>query len=389
MRISNSFLHFFPRQATYHEDIKHILTLLSQASNLSNIRLRIFVTSRPEYHVGQGFNDLPEPTRKNFKLQAISEKVIEQDILLYLKYKLGLIRDEQLMRDKQSLPTDWPGGDVLQRLAHRSAGLFICAATICRFVGDQAFNPRRRLDRLLGEGTNQQLAIETLDEMYSQILTTSIIEGRKKRDIEEISERFKRVVGSILALFFPLPQRALTSLLGEDKIETQATLNSLRSVLEVPEPSNNSRAIRWLHLSFRDFLLDPQRCSDPRLQVDEKKTHGELLSDCLRCLSNTLIQDICNLQHPGVLTAEVDKHRVENALPTYVQYACRYWVSHLEQSGIVLQDDDKVHELLKKYLLRWLEALSLLKKLSEGIHAVKMLDAIITVNSAQTGNVPI
>ena len=372
-----------------NKDIKQILTLLSQASNLSNIRLRIFVTSRPENHIGLGFAKLLESTRKKFKLQDVSDKVVEQDIFLYMKHGLGLMRDERLMRDTRSLPSDWPGDDVLQLLARRSAGLFIYAATICRFLEDQDFNPHKRLDRLLEGGTNEQSATETLDEIYTQILTTSILEGRKERDIEEISERFKRVVGSILAIFSPLPQTALTSLLGEDKIETQATLDSLRSILDVPETTNNSRAIRLLHQSFRDFLLDPQRCSDSRLQVDEQRTHGELLSDCLRCLSNTLMQDICNLRHPGALTAEVDKIRLENALPTYVQYACRYWIYHLGQSGIVLRDNDKVHEFLKKYFLRWLEALSLLGNLSEGIRAFEVLDFIIAVNIPQTGNVPI
>ena len=357
-----------------NQDIKQILTLLSQASNLSNIWLRIFVTSRPENHIGLEFRNLPEPTRKNLKLQAISEKVVEQDILRYLEHEFRLIRRER------RLPTDWPADGILQRLARESAGLFIYAATIRRFIGSKDFHPPERLSRLLETSTSQKSATKALDVMYKQILTTTIIEGREDCDIEEISERFKRVVGSILILFSPLAENALCALLQEDENKIQITCNSLSSVLDVPETTDDDRPIRFLHLSFRDFLLDPQRCSDPQLQVDEKKTHGDLLSDCLRCLSDTLIQDTCKLRHPGVLTAEV-KNRLKNVLPAYVEYASQYWIYHLDQSGIVLHDNDKVHEFLKKHFLHWLEALSLLGNLSEGIRGVEVLNSVVTVSS--------
>ena len=97
-------------------------------------------------------------------------------------------------------------------------------------------------------------------------------------------------------------------------------------------------------------------------------------------MSTSLKQDICGLSAPGVLATDVERSRVDERLPPEVQYACLYWVQHLEKSGAQLFNDDRVHQFLQVHLLHWLEALSWMQKVSEGIVAIASLESIALVS---------
>ena len=91
------------------------------------------------------------------------------------------------------------------------------------------------------------------------------------------------------------------------------------------------------------------------------------------------MQDICGVGVPGVLTTDVERSRVEQCLTPDVQYACVYWVQHLQKSGNRLHDDDQVHKFLQVHLLHWLEAMSWMRKISEGILATSSLESLALV----------
>lgn len=101
---------------------------------------------------------------------------------------------------------------------------------------------------------------------------------------------------------------------------------------------------------------------------------------CIQLMSTSLKQDICGLSAPGVLATDVESSRVDERLPPEVQYACLYWVQHLEKSGAQLFDDNQVHQFLQVHSLHWLEALSWMQKISEGIVAVASLESIALVS---------
>jgi hypothetical protein len=92
--------------------------------------------------------------------------------------------------------------------------------------------------------------------------------------------------------------------------------------------------LRLHHPSFRDFLLDRNRCGDDNFWVDEKSTHKKLASCCLELMSapSGLREDMCSLLKPGTLRSEVEEETVGSSLPPELQYACCYWVEHLERS---------------------------------------------------------
>ena len=87
-------------------------------------------------------------------------------------------------------------------------------------------------------------------------------------------------------------------------------------------------------------------------------------------MSRTLRKDICNLGHAGTNISTVEPSQVRQCIPEEVQYACSYWIQHLEKSDVELADHDFVHTFLQGHFLHWLEALSLIGRMSEGVLSI-------------------
>ena len=187
----------------------------------------------------------------------------------------------------------------------------------------------------------------------------------------------RELLGSIIALFSPLSVASLSRLLRTTKQQVDRALKNIHAILEIPK--DETYPLRLHHPSFRDFLLDSNRCRDANFQVDEKETHQKLAARCIQLMSESLKQDICGLDAPGALIADVDSSRIERSLPPELQYACLYWIQHLQKSGTQLYDNDQVHQFLREHLLHWLEALGWMQKVSEGIYATSTLESIATV----------
>ncbi|KAG0645104.1 hypothetical protein D0Z07_9206 [Hyphodiscus hymeniophilus] len=95
--------------------------------------------------------------------------IINHDISLFLEYNLGTIRQEW------SLGADWPGEVVLKQLVLHACGLFIWAATTCRFIREGKRFARTRLDTILKASSSAVTAPEKhLNEIYLAVLKHSI-----------------------------------------------------------------------------------------------------------------------------------------------------------------------------------------------------------------------
>ena len=87
-------------------------------------------------------------------------------------------------------------------------------------------------------------------------------------------------------------------------------------------------------------------------------------------MNESLKQDICRIQDPSVLNSEVEDldTRSNRFLLLQLCYACKYWIPHLREAA--KPDDGLLHELktfCQEHLLHWVEALSLLGKVSSGV----------------------
>ncbi|KAF2466054.1 uncharacterized protein BDR25DRAFT_269130 [Lindgomyces ingoldianus] len=356
------------------EHIRLVIQLLSQAKYFTSIRLRFFLTSRPELPIRLGFKDI-SGKYEDLVLHQISMPVIEHDIKAFLQHELSKIRQDynKSVKSNRQLPFNWPGTEYIQKLVDMAIPLFIFAATVCRFIQDRRLGgPKEQLARILEHQNSQK---SNLDATYLTVLDHLLV-GLRESQKQEVAERFRQVVGSIVILASPLSTHSLARLLrvSLDTIEDQ--LDLLHSVLSIPPDLN--APVQLLHLSFRDFLVDPEKGREQEkypFWVDERQTHELLAAQCLKLLltGDTLKRDVCNLRLPKTRRSEIDQQTIDACLPPEVQYACRYWVYHWKESKCLIRDDNLVDCFLTHHLLHWLEAMSLLGWVLESISMVNDL----------------
>jgi hypothetical protein len=367
------------------DDIRVILQLLVELNGHDTTRLYIFITSRPDIPLRLGFRAMPGIVYYDLVLHNIPRDIVDQDISVFFKVKFREIRD-----DFEDIAADWPGNEKNDLLVQKAEGLFIYAATVCRFVkGDDQWSPQDLLHLCLpSDGSDRHHDWKhdipctsptwELDEIYTQILQHSFKNVTDQRNKDKLAEMFRQVIGSLSILSEPLSAAALAKLLEVRLEPINFRLRHLHSLLNIPK--DQGAPIRLLHPSFRDFLLDKQRCRDQALWVDERRRHKALAQCCVRLMSSKLGRDICGVRAPDLPAQGIDSGRLEQYIPPEVQYACLYWVQHLQRSGAQLYDDDQVHQFLREHLLHWVEALSWMGKTSEGILAILSLEAQILVS---------
>ncbi|KAF2650905.1 hypothetical protein K491DRAFT_113823 [Lophiostoma macrostomum CBS 122681] len=355
------------------EDIQAILQLLTRAKDMQPVSLRVLVTSRPELHIRLGFKQIPNGTYQNLVLHEVAKNTIEHDIHLFYEHELSVIRDARM------LSPDWPTADQIRALVDLAVPLFIFAATVCRYIGTKGGHPEGYLSKVLAY---QKSNFSQIDRTYLPILEQLLVE-QEEDEKEAWLQAFRKLVGSIVVLESPLSIASLAHLLQVPQKEIACRLDALHSVLSVP--NNQDIPVRLLHLSFRDFLVDRKRQGKNQFCIDARDTHKSLASFCLELMSGPdgLRRDICNLSGLGTVRSEIDEGTVTRYLSPELQYACRYWVNHLQQSQQKIADRDATYLFLQKHFLHWFEAMSLMKESNRCIHLLTNLQAL-TIPTADT-----
>lgn len=351
-------------------DVRIIIRLLPSLQEAKAIRLRIFLTSRPELPILLGFSKIANHDYQDLALHEIPEKVTEHDISLYLKDRFATIRRER------NMPPSWPGDDVINDLVAMSVPSFISAATVCRYIENSKWNPTTRLAELLKD---QARYATKMDKTYQPILTRLLC-GQDDDELEQqqLLQEFQEIVGVIILLAVPLSINALSPFLGIRPDLIGNRLGSFRSVLSVPD--NRDLPVRILHLSFRDFLVQ----SNSLFRVEEATKHADITGYCLATMRRHLKNNICNLEGPGTHRAEIDPQSIRRYIPPELQYSCRYWVLHLEQSNACSSVMEDVLLFLHGHFLHWVESMSLLGLVSDMVGILHLLQTVISVSSVDS-----
>ncbi|KAG9229948.1 hypothetical protein BJ875DRAFT_521629 [Amylocarpus encephaloides] len=318
------------------EDVRTILRLLAEARSLRTVRLRVFLTSRPEVPIRRSINLILEAERQDFILQDIPPAIVSHDITVFLQVNFEQIRNEV------QYGAEWLGNEVIEKLVRIAGNLFIWAATACRFVREGKKFAADRLSLILKENLEDTSAADSPTD-------DSSTDGSDTKD-------------------HAIPP--------DDHLNGMYT-----TVLEhsANTPKDPTRPLRLHHPSFRDFLLTKGRCSK-HFYVDERRSHQALAAGCIQLMSQALKKDICGLHAPGSQVSQVESSWIQKCLPPEVQYACLYWVQHLQRSDYQAYDGEEIHCFLQAHLLHWIEALGWIGKTSEGIQAILSLEAHILIN---------
>ncbi|KAL4783825.1 hypothetical protein BJX76DRAFT_348278 [Aspergillus varians] len=337
------------------KDIEVILELLPKVEKATHMAIRFFLTSRPESRIRFGFDQINHSDYQNTILQDLDVNMTKHDITIFLREEFSKIR------------RDWPGEQKIDDLATMAVPLFIVAATVCRFVADPRFDPEERLGQF-----SKDLPGTKMDKTYQPILNQLLT--KDESDTDMLVNHFQNTIGVIILLAAPLSLNSLAELLGMSEGSISRQLNLFYSVLTVPKDPN--LPVRPLHLSFHDYLVDEHRKkkgSTSRFWVDEREKHNFIAGQCLIVMGRYLRKNICKLPTYGTRQTEIDPAAIASSLPPTLQYACRYWVYHLNQSSAPAINLNQVLPFLEEHFLHWLESMSIIGPISESLNAVDTL----------------
>jgi hypothetical protein len=354
-----------------------LLPLLLDTVDNAEIPMKLLVTSRPEQSILAIIKDhVPAGKMRRVDLQAIPAAEVQADISLYLTEELKRISSRRRL-------TSWPPPAAVNELVRRTGVLFVYASTVIGFVGDPRYSAQARLSVVFktSSASSQSTSLYLqLDGLYMQLMYTAVqkrgmtivydgTQHPQPRLVDtELCRRLRTVVGSIVLLRDPVSLNTLGDVLwDEDRDEIGITARMLSSVLLVTD----DQPIHTLHPSFREFLLDSNRCSDEHFQVNQGERHLHIALGCLLVMNKHLHRNMCDVKDSSLLNSEIgDLHeRIDRYVPAAVQYACKHWISHLAaatQRPVSQQGEKWIRQVkaqlstfCSEHLLHWMEVTSL------------------------------
>ncbi|KAJ7744858.1 hypothetical protein B0H16DRAFT_984576 [Mycena metata] len=229
-----------------HNIQQAILQSIAHVMHEEHISLRFFVTSRPEAHITEVFQ---EAALEKFHHSLFINQSFE-DVRKYLEDEFNRIRQEHRFT-MATITTSWPSPEIIEGLVENSSGYFIYAATVIRFIDDKNFRLTDRLETVLGiKECGFESPFDPLDQLYLQILSLVPLDSRSQ---------LLRILTIIAArlLLHPFHVEQLLKLRMGD---CHLILRGLHSIISVPEEGADVDFVcAEYHASFSDFLNNPTR----------------------------------------------------------------------------------------------------------------------------------
>jgi hypothetical protein len=346
-----------------------LIELLAQL--LQHQPVKLLVTSRQEDSIHDMFHSL---SHVPLRLHEIASAIVEADVRRILNAGFADIRRRRARDIGMDL---WPTQSQLNVLVQLTGPFFIYASTVLKFVDGPRFSPKGRLCQILERGsvmsTDSSNPYVQIDALYADVLKSATEEAPGCINAE-LCRRVGNLLRTIVLLEKPVSVLALAHLMGiwefEEIQQMENDVRALGSVLLISDAPGSERfsgSVSTFHPSFRDFLVDRQRCSEEHFLVRPAEHQHELLYRCLQLLNRHLRHDVCGIRNPGLAKGEIEHlpERLTQLVPESVRYACGFWQVHLVACDPLAESvSAALLELCTNRLLHWLEALSLLGEVS-------------------------
>lgn len=189
----------------------------------------------------------------------------------------------------------------------------------------------------------------------------------------EDSELLKQIIALTAVVYRPITLGEQTSLMhvpdfADNPIWLEELVKQCGSFLTIRETT-----VYFVHQSANDFVL--KNASDEIFPSGKvKKVHYDVWSKSMEEMS-ALKRDMYGLQEPSTSRAVV-KIPEEDPLKR-LRYSCVYFIDHLLAVDKCFEEvgscDEEVRKFFKKHFLHWLETLSLMGSIGDGIRAINKL----------------
>ncbi|KAL6904131.1 hypothetical protein GGI43DRAFT_311637 [Trichoderma evansii] len=323
-------------------------------------RVKWIVSSRGWPDIEEKLDNLEQKVRLHLELNKDS---ISKAVDTYIGYKV-----DRLARHKKY---DKETRDAVETyLTSNADDTFLWVALVCQELADPKVRKRHTLNTLKSFPPG-------LDSLYDRMI--GHIGDSKDAGL------CREVLATASALYRPITLGELKVLVESledlDRDDLEEIIRSCGSFLTLREG-----VIYFVHQSAKDFLLN--KASDQILPSGAAHQHHAIFSRSLEALSENLKRDVYEL---GTLGFPINQVSPPDPDPlASIRYSCVFWVDHLDDSERQAKISDKdledagiVHDFLQKKYLYWLESLSLLHSMSEGVREVQKLQALVKTKEAR------
>lgn len=336
------------------EGLQDLLDLIVENS-ITHQEMRWVVSSRNKYEITECLDSATQIAPISLEL---NEGSVSEAVNAFIQYKVDSLAKQKRYDEKITTL-------VKRHFLTNSKGTFLWVALVWKNL-DQT--PRRHVMKKL------EMFPPGLDALYRRMMD-------QVRDSED-EELCKQILGTVTAAYRPVTLSELSSLLagrndGFDDLETLSEIIGIcGSFLTLREST-----VTFIHQSAKDFLTEEVFTEIFPGGIDRE--HHTIFSQCLNVLCNTLRRDVFNLKWPGISTKDISVPSPNPLAPA--EYACVYWVDHLVACKhdtiyrLSVKNREMLNIFVQRKYLHWLEALSILGRLSDGIHAMKRLEGWILV----------
>ncbi|PNP54991.1 hypothetical protein THARTR1_04680 [Trichoderma harzianum] len=328
-----------------------LLDFIVKSSNI--YRAKWIVSGRNWADIDQKLHKLKQTIGLHLEL---NQELISKAVATYIAYKVDqLAREKEYEQDTRAA--------VEKHLTSNAQGTFLWVALVCKELADPTTMSWHTIDIL----TSFPPGLGPLyDRMMDRIQNSSD------------AGRCKEILAIVSAVYRPITLQELKTL---SQSFGTFTLKDLRIIITCCGSFLTLRhdTIFFVHQSAKDYLLD--KASNQILPLGMAEQHHRIFLRSLKALSQTLKRDIYGLNTPGVLIDDISPPHPDPLAP--IRYASVYWASHLIDSNSMetdhdgnTQDSNSIYEFMTYKYLYWLESLSLLRCVPEGIAALLKLEAI-------------
>ncbi|KAH7031007.1 uncharacterized protein B0I36DRAFT_207242, partial [Microdochium trichocladiopsis] len=322
------------------QDSDKLVDLIRQDTTNPHSRAKWLVSGRYTVRLNR---ELKPSQHRNLLSLELNENHISEAVASFIKQKV----DDLVTADNRKLRKQ-----VRDRMMEKAESTFLWAALVCKHL----------------KGLAQLQILEELEKLppglaplYERMM--QLIEERGP----DLSTRCKHVLRAVSITYRPLTLHELAPV-----ADLWLPLDHLRELVDLCASFVTIRkdTIRFIHQSAKDYL-DILHTIFPRTREEE---HRQVVTRCLKAMSDTLKRDIYNVRQPG---AAIEDVVVPSPDPLFaVRYACTYWIRHLLELNAGLQDGDimnSVATFLRVHFLHWLEGLSLVKQLPGAVVSLSRL----------------
>jgi len=322
-------------------------------------KVKFILTSRPEQHIR---NTPISNSAHNtiLHLHTIDAEEVTSDIRLYIASTL----------ENTTTESAWYSNNDVEILVELSAGLFIFASTVLKYVlhrNEDAVR-RVRLRKATSAVTARTAATTAVDKVYEFILMDAT---RPDNVDNDEMEKMKDILACILAARTSLSVEALAALTDMTPGMLRGSLEQLHSLVYVPS-RDSQPGLQTLHASFGDYLFER---GPAHLRITATLGHDILAHGCLRRMAWDDLHFNVSRSHSSF---EPNPKKASHKLALSLIYACLHWAYHIDSASNRSAFDLELSLAFRTKFLFWLEVISVLDNVGLASEMLRIATAAVS-----------